>query len=113
MPATATPDQVEKSKLSREQLRQLSEIERQTYDTDQLDTDFKSPLFSGKQAVLSQRRSGYRTSAKAAREIIDNAIEAGAKNIWVIFDRPNQQTREKHQRENRVSGVAFIDDGPG
>lgn len=102
-----------REKLSREQLRQLSEVERQTYYTDQLEDDFKYPLFSGKQAVLSQRRSGYRTSAKAAREIIDNGIEAGAKNIWVIFDRPGEKNREKHQREKRVSAVAFIDDGPG
>src|SRR5262249_18674759 len=103
-----------KKKLSREQLRLLSEIERQNYYTDQLDDEkYEYPLFSGKQAVLSQRRSGYRTSAKAAREIIDNALEAGAKNVWVIFDRPEEASRGKHERKNAVSAIAFIDDGPG
>lgn len=73
MSTTAT---VTRPKLTREQLRQLTELERQQYYTDQLDDEtYEYPLFSGKQAVLSQRRSGYRTSAKAAREIIDNAFE--------------------------------------
>src|SRR5579859_3048975 len=96
------------TKLTREQLRQLSELERQKYYTDQLDDDtYEYPLFSGKQAVLSQRRSGYRTSAKAAREIIDNALEAGAKNVWVIFDRPETATRGRYERENKVAAIAF------
>ena len=111
MSATAT---VNSASLSREQLRQLSEIERQNYYTDQLDDEtYEYPLFSGKQAVLSQRRSGYRTSAKVAREIIDNALEAGAKSIWMIFDRPDDSARGKHERKNAVSAIGFIDDGPG
>jgi hypothetical protein len=60
---------------------------------------------------LSQRRSGYGTTAKAAREIVDNSLEAGAKDIWVVFDRPT--TRDKFERPNKVSAVAFIDNGPG
>ncbi len=111
MSATSTHTRL---KLTRDQLRQLTELERQNYYTDQLDDEeYKYPLFSGKQAVLSQRRSGYRTSAKAAREIVDNAIEAGAKNVWVAFDRPVDTSRAKHERKNAVSAIAFIDDGPG
>lgn len=107
-----SPVATKPEKLSREQLRQLTELERQAYYTDQLDdATYEYPLFSGKQAVLSQRRSGYRTTAKAAREIVDNAFEAGAKNIHVVFDRPVQ--RQKHERANKVSAIAFIDDGPG
>jgi hypothetical protein len=59
-------------------MRMLSESERQAYYTDRLPEDFRFPLFNGRQAVLSQRQSGYRTTARAAREIVDNAIEAGA-----------------------------------
>jgi hypothetical protein len=104
--ATASP------KLRREELRQLTELERQNYYTDMLDDEtFEYPLFSGKQAVLSQRRSGYRTTAKAAREIVDNALEAGAKNIWIALDRPT--IRGKHERANKVSAIAFIDDASG
>jgi hypothetical protein len=114
MSTTATAPKRAKVKLSRERLRQLTEIERQNYYTDQLDDEtYEYPLFSGKQAVLSQRRSGYRTSAKAAREIIDNALEAGAKNVWVCFDRPVESSRARHERKNAVSAIAFIDDGPG
>ena len=102
-----------KAKLSRDQLRQLSESQRQDYYTERLDPDFEFPLFSGKQAVLSQRRSGYRTSAKAAREIIDNALESGAKNVWVTFERPPVSSLKKNDRKNSVSAIAFIDDGPG
>ena len=114
MSATVKAAKAAKPKLSREQLRQLSEVERQQYYTDQLDDDtYEYPLFSGKQAVLSQRRSGYRTSAKAAREIIDNAVEAGAKNVWVVFDRPEVGARAKFERMNKVTAIAFVDDGPG
>jgi hypothetical protein len=102
-----------KTKLSREQLRLLSELERQEYYTGRLPDDFKFPLFSGRQAVLSQRQSGYRTTARAAREIVDNALEAGAKNVRVIFDQPNEMSRVKHERKNSVRAIAFIDDGPG
>ena len=112
MSATATAPT--RLKLTREQLRQLTELERAQYYTDQLDDEsYEYPLFSGKQAVLSQRRSGYRTSAKAAREIIDNAFEAGAKNIWIAIDRPESGSLTKHQRKNSVAAIAFIDDGPG
>jgi len=111
MSTTAT---VTRPKLTREQLRQLTELERQQYYTDQLDDEtYEYPLFSGKQAVLSQRRSGYRTSAKAAREIIDNAFESGAKNVWIALDRPELGSLAKHQRKDSVAAIAFIDDGPG
>ncbi|HEY7427682.1 MAG TPA: ATP-binding protein [Gemmataceae bacterium] len=101
--------------LTQEQIRQLSEIERQNYYTERLDDEtYQYPLFSGKQAVLSQRRSGYRTSAKAAREIIDNAVEAGAKNVWIVFDRPESNGKsKKDDPRNKVAAIAFIDDGPG
>ncbi len=109
MPKTA----IRTGKLSREQLRLLSEIDRQNYYTSRLPGDFSFPLFSGRQAVLSQRQSGYRTTARAAREIVDNAIEAGAKNIWVILGRPSEGDRDKFERKDKVRAIAFIDDGPG
>jgi hypothetical protein len=113
MSATVKAAKPAKPKLSREQLRMLSEIERQEYYTSRLPEDFKFPLFNGRQAVLSQRQSGYRTTARAAREIIDNAIEAGAKTMRIIFDQPSEANREKHERKNSVRAIAFIDDGPG
>lgn len=89
----------------------LTEIERQEKYLKQLPQDFTYPLFNSKQALESQRRNGYRNTAAAAREIVDNALEAGAKKIHVVFDRPTN--RKAHQRQDAVSAIAFIDDGSG
>lgn len=94
-------------------LQLLTEIERQQATLAELPADFAFPLFSGRQAVESQRRSGYRSTARAAREIIDNAVEAGARNIRVVYERVSEGQRKKHQPANSVSAIAFIDDGPG
>ncbi len=91
--------------------RLLTEVERQRKYLDKLPKNFEFPLFNAKQALQSQRRSGYRNTGAAAREIVDNAIEAGADKIHVIFDKPKElKTR---QRKNSVSAVAFIDNGSG
>ncbi len=83
----------------------LTEIERQEKYLAELPEDFSFPLFNVRHAVESQRRSGYRDTASASREIVDNAIEAGATRIDVIFDKePGKQT---------VTAVAFIDNGAG
>lgn len=62
---------------------------------------------------MSQRQSGYRTTAGAAREIVDNAIEASAKHVRVIFDKPTEQDRARGEWNHSVRAIAFIDDGPG
>jgi hypothetical protein len=76
-----------------------------------LPTNFTFPLFNSKHALESQRRSNYRSTAAAAREIADNAKEAGATRIDVIFNRP--QRLKAHQRQDSVSAVAFHDNGSG
>lgn len=91
----------------------LTELERQQQYLADLPSGYDFPIFSGRQAVESQRKSGYKSSARAAREIVDNAYEAGAKNVHIVFDRPSETGREKGQRKNAVSAIAFIDDGPG
>jgi hypothetical protein len=90
--------------------RLLDEIKRQQKYLDRLPQDFNFPLFNAKTAVESQRRSGYRNTASAARELVDNAIEAGAHHIDVVFERAKPG---KGQRADSVSSVAFIDDGAG
>lgn len=87
--------------------RLLTEIERQQKYLGELPEDFQFPLFNSKQALESQRKNGYRDSASAAREIVDNAIEAGAKRIDIIFD------HHKSGGKDLVTSVAFIDDGSG
>lgn len=91
----------------------LTEIERQEAVLAELPEGYEFPLFDGRQAIESQRKSGYKNTARAAREIIDNGFEAGAKNVWVVFKRTSEEDRGKHERRDAVSAVAFIDDGPG
>ena len=88
--------------------RLLSELERQRKYLKRLPPDFRFPIFNARQALESQRSSGYRDTASAAREIVDNAMEAGADRIDLIFD------AEKNSTGRRVvSNIAFIDNGPG
>lgn len=93
--------------------RLLTEIDRQKQCVDKLGDDFEFPLFNSQRALESQRRSGYRNTAAAAREIVDNAIEAGATKVHVIFERPSHADRKQHQRKDGVTSVAFIDNGSG
>src|SRR4051812_28075883 len=86
--------------------RLLTELQRQQKYLDKLPADFEFPLFNAIQALESQRRNGYRNTAAAAREIVDNALEAGADRIDIVFDKSNKG-REV------VKSVAFIDKGAG
>lgn len=91
--------------------RLLTEIERQQKYLDRLPDNYAFPLFNASQALESQRRSGYRNTASAAREIIDNALEAGATRVDVCFERP--KTLKAYQRADSISAIAFIDNGSG
>ncbi|MHB0670826.1 ATP-binding protein [Roseomonas mucosa] len=91
--------------------RLLTEVERQQKYLAKLPSDFEFPLFNAAQALESQRRSGYRNTAAAAREIVDNAMEAGATRIDICVARPAQT--KQNQRKEAVSAVAFIDNGSG
>lgn len=86
----------------------LTEVERQRKYIEALPDDFQFPLFNAKSALESMRASAYHDSARAAREIVDNAIEAGASRIDIVF-RPLQGQRGRRV----VDAVAFIDNGSG
>lgn len=91
--------------------RLLTEVERQEKYLAKLPKDFNFPLFNAARALESQRRSGYRNTAAAAREIVDNAMEAGATRIDVCFERP--KSPKANQRANSIRSIAFIDNGSG
>ena len=93
--------------------RMLTELQRQDEYISELPENFEFPLFSGRQAVESQRKSGYQTTAHAAREIVDNAIEAGASNVWIALERISSDKREKYERKDAITAIALIDDGSG
>lgn len=93
--------------------RALPELERQKKYLSQLPKDFAFPLFNSRRALESQRQSGYRNTAAAARELVDNAIEAQADAVHIVFDRPSANERRAHERKNSVVAAAFIDNGSG
>ena len=91
--------------MAKDQL--LNELERQEKYLAELPADFSYPLFNTKRALDSQRQNGYRNTAVAAREIVDNSLEAKATKVHVVFDTAVNTTRPV------VSSVAFIDNGSG
>jgi len=91
--------------------RLLTELQRQQKYLDQLGPDFTYPMFNPKHAMDSQRRNGYRSTAAAAREIVDNSIEAGAKRVHIVFDRG--ASSKAYGRAESVTAIAIIDDGSG
>src|SRR4051794_40357956 len=90
----------------------LTEVQRQEAVLADLPENYEFPLFDGRQAVESQRKTPYKNPARAPREIVDNAYESGAKNVWIAFRRPADSERSKGQWKETVSAIAFIDDGP-
>jgi hypothetical protein len=90
-----------------------AEIARQEKYLAQLPENFDFPLFNSKHAVESQRRSGYRNTASAAREIVDNAIEAKATRIDVFFDQSKREKGKGKKEAEAVTAVAFLDNGSG
>lgn len=60
--------------------RLLTEVERQTKYLAKRPEDFSFPLFNAAQALESQRRSGYRNTAAAAREIVAKSCPYSAVN---------------------------------
>lgn len=89
--------------------RLLTEVERQHKYLAALPVDFTFPLFNTKNALESQRSSAYRDTAAAAREIVDNAIEAAGERVHIVFD--TYQNGGKGKR--LIRSIAFIDNGAG
>ena len=85
-----------------------TEIERQREYLSRLPQGFQFSLFNYKVALESQRKSAYKTTTAAAREIVDNSIEAGCSQIDIVFRQGKSQSGH-----TLVDAIAFIDNGPG
>ena len=82
-----------------------------TVDTDRQDDLFESQIIPPSLAITSMRDSGYKNTAYALAELIDNSQQAGASMIELFC----LQTREviRQRERSRLSKIAVLDDGRG
>lgn len=70
-----------------------------------------SAIFPAAKAIDSYRNSGYKHSASAVAELVDNSYEAKAKNVWIIV---KEGVRKGGEREVRcIEHLYIVDDGIG
>lgn len=78
--------------------------------------DIQDDLFGGKVipsnlAVTAMRDSGYKNTAYAIAELVDNAQQAGASKIEVICLQEREEVREREV--SRLKKIAVVDNGCG
>ena len=66
-------------------------------------------ILSGNNLIESMRYGGYKSPAYAVAELIDNSIEAGAKNVELLC----LSEREHETGRNAIKNIAVLDDGSG
>ncbi len=62
-------------------------------------------------AVKAMRDSGYKNAAYAIAELVDNAIQAGAKYVELLCK--EKEALVRHRTRRRVQEIAVVDDGCG
>lgn len=62
-------------------------------------------------AVQAMRDNGYRNTAYAVAELIDNSIQAGARHVELLCAEDEELVQER--RRSRIKHVAVLDDGSG
>lgn len=62
-------------------------------------------------AVKAMRDSGYKNTAYALAELIDNSVQANASNVEVICLEEYQQIKERARR--RIQAIGVVDNGEG
>lgn len=71
----------------------------------------RMPLVDSEIFVLSARSSGYRSTATALDEFVDNSLQAGARRIDVVLGYDEMAASTRNLRNNGI--VAIADDGHG
>ena len=62
-------------------------------------------------AIRAMRDSGYRNTAYALAELIDNSVQAGATSLEVICIQEDQLVNERSRK--RISAIGVLDNGDG
>jgi len=62
-------------------------------------------------AVKAMRDNGYKNAAHALAELMDNSIQAGAKNVELLIAEESEQLRQRQRK--RVTQIAVLDDAAG
>lgn len=70
-----------------------------------------TPIIPAKTAIKTFRDAGYKSTAAAVSEIIDNSIEANAKNIKILVYEDDFKIQSRTQK--RISHLVVVDDGEG
>ncbi|MFP1681394.1 ATP-binding protein [Alloalcanivorax sp. C16-1] len=73
--------------------------------------NYESEVIPSSLAITAMRDSGYKNTAYAIAELIDNAQQAGAKNIEVLCLEKAELVESR--RRSRINKIAVMDDGSG
>ena len=68
-------------------------------------------LIPARTAIKSLRDSGYNNAASALSELIDNSIEAKAKNVEILVFEKSETVRNRPTK--KISEIVIVDDGIG
>ena len=74
-------------------------------------TKTNPPIIPAKTAIKSLRDAGYKNCASALSELIDNSIEAEAKNIKILVFEKSETVSNRPMK--RISEIVIFDDGIG
>ena len=74
-------------------------------------TDSEAVIIPPQLAVRAMRDSGYRNTAHALSELIDNSVQADAQHVEVICIEERQQINERQVK--RIKSIGVLDNGSG
>lgn len=74
-------------------------------------TDSKQPIVSAKLAIEAMRDNGYKNTATAVAELIDNSIQAGGSKVELLIMEKIEYAMANPKA--RINEIAVLDDGHG